>query len=59
MLHTIPGYIPFCIPHTLPGRVGGYGVWNIQVCRHAGEGPPFRTITSGGTSGAANGCACK
>jgi len=21
MLHTIPGYIPLCIPHTLPGRV--------------------------------------
>jgi len=30
MLYTIPGYIPFCIPHTLPGRVCGYGVWNIQ-----------------------------
>jgi len=34
MLYTIPGYIPFCIPHTLPGRVCGLGVWNIQ-------GPPY------------------
>ena len=24
LIHTIPGYMPFCIPHTLPGRVWGY-----------------------------------
>ena len=37
MRYTIPGYIPFCIPHTYPARepggyAGMYGVWNVQVC---------------------------
>jgi len=27
MLYTIPGYIPFCIPHTLPRPREGMRVW--------------------------------
>ena len=26
MLYTIPGYVPFYIPHTLPERVEGMGL---------------------------------